>query len=223
MASQDSQNPEQLKSIQVFICDDHPVVRQGLRDFISQTPDMNLCGEAASGKECLEALSTESVDVLVLDLCLPDMDGLQVLREVQVRHPDIPAIILSMYSEDHFALRCLKAGASGYLVKTSAPKKLVEAIRKVAQGGMFVSPELGEKLAQNLKGGADRLPHELLTEREFQVFLNIIEGKKLKEIAEELNLSIPTISTHKTNLLKRMRMDSVADLVRYALEHGLKP
>ena len=208
--------------IRVLIYDDHAIVRQGLKQILAKAPDMAICGEAETGKELFKAIKNKEVDVLMLDLNLPDTDGWQILNQMRIEHPEIPVLILSMYPEDHYAVRCLKAGASGYLNKASAPQLLVDAIRKTSQGGVFVSPRIHEKLAQDLKTGITKLPHETLTEREFQVFSMIVEGKRLKEIAAELSLSIPTVSTHKTNILRKMNLSSVADMVHYALEQGLR-
>ncbi len=210
------------KHIQVLICDDHAIVRQGLKQILAKAPDMEVCGETGSQKELFEVIKHTAVDVLMLDLNLPETDGWQILKQMQVERPDIPILILSIYPEDHYAVRCLKAGAAGYLNKSSAPQQLVDAIRKTSQGGVFVSPRISEKLAQDLRPRATELPHETLTEREFQVFSMIVEGKRLKEIAVELSLSIPTISTHKSKILRKMNMSNVVDLVQYALEQGLK-
>ncbi len=208
--------------IRVLICDDHAIVRKGLKQILAKAPDMAVCGEAETGKELFEAIKYKDVDVLMLDLNLPDTDGWQVLNQMRIEHPDIPVLILSIYPENHYAIRCLKAGASGYLNKASAPQQLVDAIRKTSQGDVFLSPYISKKLARDIKGGLAKLPHEFLTEREFQVFSMIVAGKRLKKIAADLCLSIPTVSTHKTNILRKMNMPSVADLVQYALEHGLK-
>ena len=210
------------KHIQVLICDDHAIVRQGLKQILAKAPDMEVCGETGTQKELFEVIKHTAVDVLMLDLSLPETDGWQILKQMQVERPDIPILILSIYPEDHYAVRCLKAGAAGYLNKSSAPQQLVDAIRKTSQGGVFLSPHINEKLAHDLKGGTAKLPHESLTEREFQVFSMIVEGKRLKEIAVELSLSIPTISTHKSKILRKMNMSNVVDLVQYALEQGLK-
>ena len=208
--------------IRVLICDDHAIVRQGLKQILAKAPDMEVCGETGTQKELFEVLKHTAVDVLMLDLNLPETDGWQILKQMQVERPDIPILILSIYPEDHYAVRCLKAGAAGYLNKSSAPQQLVDAIRKTSQGGVFVSPHINEKLVRDLKDGTAKLPHESLTEREFQVLSMIVEGKRLKKIAADLSLSVPTVSTHKANILKKMNMTNVADLVQYALEQGLK-
>lgn len=208
--------------IRVLICDDHAIVRQGLKQILAKAPDMEVCGETETQEELFEVLKHTAVDVLMLDLNLPETDGWQILKQMQVERPDIPVLILSIYPEDHYAVRCLKAGAAGYLNKSSAPQQLVDAIRKTSQGGVFVSPRISEKLAQDLRPNATELPHETLTAREFQVFSMIVEGKRLKEIAVELSLSIPTISTHKSKILRKMNMSNVVDLVQYALKQGLK-
>lgn len=210
------------KQIRVFICDDHEVVREGLIRILSKTPDIITCGEAENGAELLEKIKEIDCDVLVLDLVMPIKDGWQVIKQLTLEHPNLPIIILSMHPEAHFAIRCLKAGASGYLAKSSAPQELVRSIKKVCSGGTYISAELGEKLAFDMKVGSHLLPHEALSEREFQIFMMLVSGKLSKEIAEELRLSAATVSTHKTNILVKMGMTGVSELTEYAIRQGLK-
>jgi len=207
--------------IRVAIADDHAVVRQGLRHIIGETPELSLVGEAATGAETLELARTVECDVLVLDMSMPGPGGLDILRELRALRPGLAILVLSMYPEDQFAVRLLRGGADGYLNKESAPDELVGAIRKVATGGKYVSAALAEKLAQALHTGGDALPHESLSDREFQVLRLIAAGRTASEIAAQLSLSVKTISTYRARLLAKMNMSTNADLMRYALDHGL--
>ncbi len=207
--------------IRVLIADDHGVVRQGLRQIIQDTPDMSLAGEAADGAEALAIARAEPWDVLVLDLTMPGRSGLDVLKELQAEQPDRPVLILSMHSEEQFAVRLLKAGAAGYLNKEAAPEELVQAIRKVYYGGKYVSPDLAEKLAFQLETGATKAPHEKLSNREFQVFCLIAAGKGLNEIAKILSLSLSSVSTHRRRILGKMNLKSNAEIIHYAVKNGL--
>ncbi len=214
-------NEHHSKPIRVFIADDHAVVRQGLKQILSKTRDLLVVDEAATGQDVLTKMKTLSVDVVVMDIEMPEKSGLDVLLELQRTHPHVPVIILSIYSEDQFGLRLLKAGASGYLSKTSAPEKLVEAIRTVHQGGKFVSPALTQQLVLGLHTDPLKSVHEVLSDREFQIFLMIASGKPNKTIADELCISVTTVSTHRAHILEKMHLTSNADLTLYASKHGL--
>jgi DNA-binding NarL/FixJ family response regulator len=207
--------------IRVAIADDHAVVRQGLRHIIAETADLSLVGEAATGTEALDLARRAECDVLVLDMSMPGPGGLDILREVRALRPSLAILILSMYPEEQFAVRLLKSGADGYLNKESAPDELVTAIRKVATGGKYVSAALAEKLALDLQTGGNALPHEALSDREFQVLRLIAAGRTASEIAAQLSLSVKTVSTYRSRLLTKMNMSTNADLMRYALDHGL--
>ncbi len=207
--------------IRVAIADDHAVVRQGLRHIISETADLSVVGEAATGTETLDLARTVECEVLVLDMSMPGPGGLDILREVRALRPSLAILILSMYPEEQFAVRLLKSGADGYLNKESAPDELVTAIRKVGSGGKYVSAALAEKLAQDLRTGGNTLPHETLSDREFQVLRLIAAGRTASEIAAQLSLSVKTVSTYRSRLLTKMNMSTNADLMRYALDHGL--
>ncbi|MCF8719470.1 response regulator [Nitrospina gracilis] len=207
--------------IHVLIADDHGIVRKGLIQVLSKTEDMVVCGEAENGNEVLELVKNVKADVVVMDIDMPEKSGWETLVQLKIQTPELPIIILSIYSEDHYALRFLRAGASGYLTKSSAPELLVDALRKVSAGGKYISPSLAEKLAFNLDSSSDKLPHETLTDREFQVFCQIAAGKKLKEIADELALGITTVSTHRGNILAKMGMKNNADIIQYALKNGI--
>ncbi len=208
-------------SLRVLIADDHAVVRQGLKHILSKTADLLVVDEAETGLEILEKIQNVDIDVLVMDVEMPQKNGWEVLSEIKIHYPQLPVIILSIYSEDQFGLRFLKAGASGYLTKTSAPDQLVEAIRRVAKGGKFISPSLAERLVLDLGKNSEGPLHESLSDREFQVFHMIAVGKPLKEIADELSISTTTVSTHRARILEKMNMKTNADLILYASHNGL--
>ena len=207
--------------IRVLIADDHAVVRQGLKQILGDAPEMVVAGEATNGQEVLDKVRAEAWDVVVLDISMPDRSGLDILKELQSERPKLPVLVLSMYSEDQFAVRVLKAGARGYLTKDSAPDELVKAIRKVVSGGTYVSAFLGEKLAFEIGTDSSRLPHEALSDREFQVLRLIAAGKSVKEIAAELYLSVKTVSTYRARLLQKMNLETNAELIHYAIQNRL--
>ena len=205
----------------VFIADDHVLIREGLKKILREELDIAVVGEARSGSEVLEGLERASCNILVLDLSLPDKPGLDVLKEVKMRFPRVRILILSTYPEDRFAVRCLKAGADGYLSKDSAAEDLVVALRRIAGGRKYFSEAVSEGLADAVAGGARTLLHETLSDREFEVFRMIGSGKSITEIAATLNLSVSTVNTHRVHILEKMRMDSNAQLMRYAIENKL--
>ena len=207
--------------IRVLIADDHAVVRQGLRQILGDTPEMLVAGEAATGQQVLDKVRAESWDVVVLDISMPDLSGLDVLKQIRSERPKLPVLVLSMYSEDQYAMRVLKAGASGYLTKESATDELVKAIRKVVSGGRYVSPLLAEKLAFEMGTDSGKLPHETLSDREFQVLRLIAAGKPVKEIAAVLSLSVKTVSTYRARLLEKMNLGTNAELIHYAIQNHL--
>ena len=207
--------------IRTLIADDHAVVRQGLRQILQDTTDMQVTGEAASGPETLDRVRDDSYDVVVLDITMPGRSGFDVLKELRVERPELPVLVLSMHPEEQFAVRLLKAGAAGYLNKESAPEELVKAIRKVVAGGRYVSPTLAEKLAFEIDAGSDRLAHETLSDREFQVMRMMASGKTVKEIAAELALSVKTISTYRARILTKMNLHTNAELIHYAITNQL--
>ena len=207
--------------IRVLIADDHAIVRQGLRQIVSETADIAVTGEAASGEEILDLVRSRGGDVVLLDLAMPGRGGIDTLRQLKKERPELPVLILSIYPEDQYAVRALKEGASGYLTKETAPDELVVAIRKAAQGRKYVSATLAERLALNLESHARELPHEALSNREYQVMLMLSSGRTVSEIAGELALSVKTISTNRARLLKKMGMRTNAELTYYAVRHGL--
>jgi DNA-binding NarL/FixJ family response regulator len=207
--------------VKLLIADDHAVVREGLKRILSETPDLVVAGEAGSGQEALDRVRAEAWDVVLLDISLPGLSGLDVLKQLQRERPGLPVLVLSIYPEDQYAVRVLKAGASGYLTKDSAPDQLIEAIRKISLGRKFISPYLAEKLAVDLTAGADRPLHELLSDREYQVLRLVASGKTVKEVATELSLSVKTVSTYRARVLKKIGVRSNAELIHYALQRGL--
>jgi DNA-binding NarL/FixJ family response regulator len=207
--------------IKIFIADDHEVVRRGLRTILSEHSDLSIVGEATNGNEVLKKVKKIKVDVILLDFEMPEKNGLDTLIELKALYPKLPVIILSIFPEDHYGIRFLKAGASGYLGKASASDQLVEAIRKVIKGGKYISPALTDKLVSDLNTDTEKALHEKLTDREFQVFCLLAIGKKLKDIADELCLSINTISTYRSRILHKMDMASNADLIRYAIKNSM--
>ena len=207
--------------IKVLIADDHPIVRQGLRHILSDIPDMEMAGEAVNGQEALDQVRAGGWDVLVLDITMPDRSGFDILKELKYEQPDLPVLVLSIHAEEQFAVRVLKAGASGYLTKENAPAELVKAIRKVVGGGKYISSSLAETLAAGLDATSDRPRHKALSDREFQVMQMMASGKTLAEIAETLSLSAKTVSTYRTRLLEKMNLKTNAEIIRYAIENGL--
>ena len=207
--------------IKTVIADDHPIVRAGLKQILADASDIEVAAEAGDGHELLRLIRKGGVDVVLLDITMPGLMGLDALKQVRVENPDLPILVLSMHPEDQYGIRVLKAGASGYLMKSAAPDQLVGAIRKVYRGGRYVSPTLAEKMAFGLQTGARGLPHETLSDREYQVLCLIGSGKTVKEIAAELSLSEKTISTYRTRILEKMDMKSSAELTHYAVKLNL--
>src|SRR5213075_1143164 len=209
------------QDMKVIIADDHPVVRQGLRQMLAAEADLSVVGEAKNGQEVVELSRKVPWEVAVLDYNMPGKSGLELIKELRQRYPGRAVLILSMYPEDRYAVRALKAGAAGYLTKESAPEELVSAIRKVAGGGRYVTPTLGEKLALELEDNRGKPLHETLSDREYQVMWMIASGKTVRQIADELFLSPNTVSTHRTRILRKMNMKSNAELMHYAIAHHL--
>ena len=207
--------------MRVLIADDHPVVRHGLRQMLAQESDVTVVGEARDGQEVIDLCGSVAWDVAVLDYHMPGKNGLELVKELRQKYPGRSVLILSMYPEDTYAVRALKAGASGYLTKESAPEDLVAAIRKVAAGGKYVTPALGERLALDLEDSRGTPTHEMLSDREYQIMWMIVSGKALTQIGQELGLSPNTISTYRARILRKMGMKNNAELLHYAIQHHL--
>jgi two-component system invasion response regulator UvrY len=207
--------------IRILIADDHPIVRRGLKQILAEEPDLAVLGEAASGQQVLDLLREQEWDVLVLDINMPCGSGLEILQQVRDRRPNLPVLVMSIHSEEQFGVRSLKAGASGYLTKESAPEELVNAIRRIHGGGKYVSPYLSEKLVSAIQIDMDRPRHEALSNREYEVLCLIASGKTVGEIADQLLLSVKTVSTHRTRILDKMQLKTNAELMHYAMQHRL--
>src|ERR1051325_952780 len=207
--------------IRVVVVDDHAVVREGLKRIIAENGGMAVTGEAADGHEAMQIIKKDSCDVVLLDITMPNKNGLDVLKELHAESPRLPVLVLSMHPEDQYAVRVLRAGAAGYVTKESAPAKLVQAIRKVVRGGKYVSPSLAERLVFDLGADKDKAPHELLSDREYQVLCLISSGKTVTQIANELALSIKTVSTYRVRILEKLKMKNNAEMTRYAIQEGL--
>lgn len=207
--------------IRVLIADDHAVVREGLKRIVAENADMEVAGEAGNGHEVLDFARRLECDLVLLDLAMPGKGGLETLKELKLLRPHLPVLVLSVYPEEQYAVRLLRAGAAGYLTKESAPEDLVAAIRKVSRGGRYVSEALAEQLAVLLGSGTDRPPHETLSDREFRVMVMLASGKTASEVAEALCLSVKTISTYRSRALRKMNMRNNAEFSFYAVKHGL--
>lgn len=207
--------------IRVLLADDHAIVRAGLKEILTDAGDITVAGEAANGQEVMARIRAEDYDVAVLDMSMPGRAGIELIKQVKDEKPRLRVLVLTMHSEEQYAVRALKAGASGYLTKDSAAEQLVAAIRRIAAGGAYVSPETAERLVLDAAPRTEAAPHTLLSDREFQVLQLIAGGRTVGEIAKRLSLSVKTVSTHKTRILHKMGLSNQAELIRYALEHKL--
>jgi DNA-binding NarL/FixJ family response regulator len=207
--------------IRILIADDHAIVRAGLKEFVAGEIDMEVAGEAATGAQVIDLVRGGAFDVVLLDIAMPDRNGVDTLKTLKALRPELPVLILSGFAEKQYAVNLLRAGASGYLNKEAAPSQLVGAIRTVAQGRKYVSPQLAEILADGVSGDAERPPHAGLSQREFQIFCKLAAGASVSRIAEELFLSVKTVSTYRTRILEKMGLESNADLTYYAIKNGL--
>ncbi len=207
--------------IRILIADDHAIVRAGLKQIVAETSDMVVADEASSGHEALNKAWKNDYDVVVLDITMPGINGLDVLKQLKSQRPELPVLVLSIHPEEQYAVRVLRAGASGYLTKESASDELIMAIRKVSLGRKYVTSSLAEKLAFDLETDIEKPLHETLSDREYQVMCIIASGKTANEVAEELFLSIKTVSTYRSSILEKMKMKSNAELTYYAIKHRL--
>ena len=207
--------------IRIAIVDDHAMVRAGLRQFFADQSDFSVVAEAANGREALDIVRKGDVDVMVMDISMPDSGGVDALVAIRARAPDLPVLILSSFPEEHYATTLLRQGASGYLNKDCDPQEVVQAIRTVYRGRKFITPGVAERLADNLTGGGDKPPHEQLSERELQVFLRLAKGETIGQLAVGLSLSVKNVSTYRTRIMEKMQLSSNSDLTYYALKNGL--
>jgi DNA-binding NarL/FixJ family response regulator len=207
--------------IRIVIADDHTIVREGLKQLLSAASDLTVVGEAQNGHEVLQRVREIEFDVLLLDMSMPGKSGIELIKRVRAERPKLRILVLSMHQERQYAVRAIKAGASGYLTKESASAQLVSAIRKVAGGGAFITDAVAQQLALEAMPQTDGPPHGALSDREFQVFRLLISGKTVSNIAGELNLSVKTVSTHKARIMQKMNLSNPTELIRYAIRHGL--
>ena len=207
--------------IRIVVADDHTIVRDGLKGLLAAAGDMEVVGEASDGGQVMERVRSLEFDLLLLDMSMPGRSGIELICQVRAEKPKLKVLILSMHEESQYAVRAIRAGAAGYLTKESASRQLVEAIRKVAAGGAFISAEVAQQLALGAMPDAKGPPHTALSDREFQIFRMIADGLSVSDIAGRLNLSVKTVSTHKSNILQKMNMSTQAELIRYALTHRL--
>jgi two-component system, NarL family, invasion response regulator UvrY len=207
--------------VTILIADDHAIVRDGLKQILARTGDLLVGGEARDGHDVVRLVRERDWDLLLMDMSMPGRNGIELIKQVKAEKPKLPILVLSMHQEHQYAVRAIRAGASGYLNKDSAAELLVSAIRKIVDGGVFISEAAAQLLARDTMRGPEAPPHTLLSEREFEVFRMIVHGKTVTDIAAELMLSVKTVSTHKTHVLEKMRLNNQAELVRYAIEHAL--
>jgi len=208
--------------IRILIADDHSIVRQGLKTIVSIVDDILVAGEAISGGQVLEFLAEREVDLIVLDMSMPGVSGVNLITRIRAQHPGLPILVLSMYNEPQIAMRALKAGADGYLTKDNEPEILLDAMRKVAAGGRFIDSALAEHMVFEVGAAGAGFPHEQLSRRESGILRRVARGKSLNEIADELSISNKTVSTHKMRIMQKMNFNSNTELLHYAIDHGLE-
>ena len=207
--------------IRILIADDHAIIRQGLKQIIEDSGEMRVVAEAGSGVDALRKIRGNDCDVVVLDISMPDMSGIDVLKQIHAEKPQLPILILSIYPEDQYAVRLIKAGAAGYMTKESAPSEVVSALLHIAGGKKYISPVVAELLANEVGADEEKLPHQILSDREYQIFLMLASARTVSEIADTLALSVKTISTYRSRILEKMRLSNNAELMRYAIDNHL--
>jgi len=207
--------------IKILIADDHAIVREGLKQIVAEEKDMIVAGEAENAETIMKLLEKEKWSIVILDINMPGRNGLEILKDIKQLYPDLPVLILSMFSEEQYGIRAIKAGASGYLKKVSAPDELVKAIRKIVNGGKYITETLADKLADTIGQINNELPHEKLSDREFEIMCSIALGKSAEEISEELSISVNTFYTYRNRILEKMSMKSNVELTQYAIRTKL--
>jgi DNA-binding NarL/FixJ family response regulator len=207
--------------IRVMLADDHSIVRAGLKQILTEEADFSVIAEAANGDDVLPLLRQELPSVLLLDMSMPGRSGIDLIKLIKAEFPKLPILVLSMHKEEQYAVRAIKAGAAGYLTKESAAEQLIGALRKIAGGGLFISPTVAERLALEYTNRVEEAPHTTLSDREYQIFQMIVAGDTITAIADRLCLSVKTVSTHKSRILQKMGKSSSAELIHYAIEHQL--
>ena len=207
--------------IKILIADDHTMFREGLKHILAEYPDLVVTDEANNGQEVLDKIWKNNYDMVLLDITMPGMTGLEALKQLKNDRPKLPVLILSMHPEEQYAVRVLRAGASGYLTKESAPDELITAIRKISQGRKYITPSLAERLASEFEADSEKPLHDILSDREYQVLRMIAEGNTVKHIAKELSLSIKTVSTYRTRIMEKMKMKTNAEVMHYVIKHHL--
>jgi len=207
--------------IKILIADDHAIVREGLKQIVAEESDMKVTGESSNADEVMLILKKDNFDIAVLDINMPGKSGLDILKDLRIQYPDLPILILSMYGEEQYGIRALKAGAAGYLKKVSAPDELVNAIRKIVSGGRYVSSSLGESLAKSIVTNSDKLPHEILSDREYDVMCRIASGESAENISGSLSISIHTFYSYRNRILEKMKMKSNVELTQYVINNKL--
>jgi DNA-binding NarL/FixJ family response regulator len=207
--------------IKILIADDHAIVREGLKQIVGEEKDIIVSGEAATASELMELLQKESFDLVILDINMPGKSGLEALKEIKIEHPTLPVLILSMYSEDQYGLRVIRAGAAGFLKKVSAPEELVKAIRLIKDGGKYISQELAEKMAASFDTARQGLPHETLSDREYQIMCAIASGQSADAIAKDLSISVHTVYSYRNRIFDKLDLKTNVEITQYAMQHNL--
>ncbi|MFN3871474.1 MAG: response regulator [Ignavibacterium sp.] len=207
--------------IKILIADDHAIVREGLKQIVAEEKDMTVLGEAGNSETLMKLLEKNKWDIVILDINMPGRNGLEILKDIKLLYPDLPVLILSMFSEEQYGIRAIKAGASGYLKKVSAPDELVQAIRRIVSGRKYITETLAEKLAENLSEPKVNSLHEKLSDREFEIMCSIAQGKSAEEIAEELSISVNTFYTYRNRILEKLSMRSNVEIAQYAIRNKL--
>lgn len=213
---------DKKRALNILVADDHAIVRKGLKQILAELPERVFLTEAIDGNDALEKIAEKSFDIVLLDISMPGKSGLDVLKQIKKEQPALNVLMLSIHPEEQYALRSLKAGASGYITKESSPDELVNAVREIIDGKKYVTESLAEKLVQYLNYSGDLAPHETLSDREYEVFCMIVSGKTLRDISAELSLSVKTVSTYRSRILEKLKVKNNIHLTRYALEHGIK-